>query len=84
MDGDDSCNPADPNDFVDDTPAQAGPSIDYVDNCVTNISGDEPPVDTCPNLPGVDPLLQVQLPVAPVWPFSHLVKRSIPHKPIVL
>lgn len=45
----DGCNPANQNDFVDDTPQQ----FDFTDGCPK--AGEEG-YDTCPNLPGVDPI----------------------------
>ena len=42
-------------DFVDDTPIHNGPSSRHVDDCRDYLGGAELP-DSCPNLPGKDPL----------------------------
>lgn len=49
----DACDVTDENDFVDDTPQQAGPTIDFVSNCT--LLGNKA-LDTCPTLQGKDPV----------------------------
>ena len=45
---------ADFGDFVSDTPLQRGPSVNQ--DCKAHLGEDAPVLDTCPNLPGPDPL----------------------------
>lgn len=44
------------NDFVDDTPIHNGPSSRIVDDCRDYLGGASKMPDSCPNLPGRDPL----------------------------
>lgn len=55
---DNNCSPDNPNDFVDDTPTMIESSQDYPPTSVcSDFLGALPDPDTCPNLPGTDPIL---------------------------
>lgn len=76
-------NPCDPrelewNDFIDDTPVMAGASTAVnSDSCVAYYDGRRPLPDTCPGLPGKDPIWNFMVSIGRLLLSYGLLKRSL-------
>lgn len=54
FDANNTCNQADNNDYLEDTPQQAGPSNLFYETCTAYFNDTLERLDTCPDLPGND------------------------------